>query len=731
LEGLVKPDPRLGTEIAGYRIDSFLGRGGMSRVYRAEHERLGRPVALKLLGPELADDPTFRARFEREWRLAAALRHPNIVPLYDAGDADGVLYIAMLLVEGGDLSALLRERGAMDPERALDVLAQIASALDAAHAQQLIHRDLKPSNILLATGQAAYGKDHAYLADFGLTKSVGSGSRLTITGSFLGTPGYIAPEQVSGRPVDHRADIYALTCVMFECLTGSVPYPRETEVAAIAAHLTDPLPSAPAIRPELPPAIDAVLARGLAKNPDDRFAKATELITAAKAALSAAPPEATVALTPADETLAVPAARVERAGAPPRSWLNEVVTNSRRGGDAAATEDAVDGDAGVARVDQTPAPGERRARPRREPVTRADQPPRRIGVVPALIVGLLLVPLLLSGAVLAGFWPRSPGTGAISPSPTATASSTAASPATSPAPTPPPDLTADERFLFQRVPAAIAPGCRSYEARSTDSEVQGQVAGLTCSVSSADVAEVLYFRFISSDVLTRWWGQRLRQAKVQPDSGGCSANEVGETSYADGRVLCFLSSNAGRIRWLDDTALIYGVVNGRLEAPLSGALGWWIALHGPEEIRNEPHFLPAEQRLLDEVPATVRDTCTPYRIVLAGEVAVEGSIASIDCAVPGSFIENMGYFRFSSISALEAWWKKRVAREGLKLDSGGCSDGTAGETAYEGGRLACYRGSDKKARIRWMDDARLVYGTLNASTGELNALFERWSSLAA
>jgi hypothetical protein len=350
---------------------------------------------------------------------------------------------------------------------------------------------------------------------------------------------------------------------------------------------------------------------------------------------------------------------------------------------------------------------------------------------PALILGLVLVPLLVAGAALAGFWPRFPGGIAASPSPTPTLAPTASpTVAASPSATAPADLTADERYLFERVPAAIAPGCRSYEPRSTDTEVQGQVAGLTCRVSSADVSEALYFRFTSGDVLTGWWGQRLRQAQVQPDSGGCSASETGETSYADGRVLCFVSSSAGRIRWLDENALIYGVVNGRINGALSRALGWWVALHAPEDIRTDPLFLPAEQRLLDETPADIRDGCTPYRIVFAGEVAVEGSIASIDCAVAGTFIENVGYFRFASASTLETWWKKRIAREGLKLDSGGCADGTVGETAYEGGRMACYVGTDKKARIRWIDEVRLVYGTLNANNANLEALFERWGSLA-
>jgi serine/threonine-protein kinase len=267
--------PRIGTVFAGYRIEAILGRGGMSVVYRAEHPRLASIVALKLLSPELAEDESFRERFVRESRTAASIAHPNIIPIYDAGDEDGVLYIAMRFVEGPDLKTLVRG-GALPPERALHIGSQVAGALDAAHARDMIHRDVKPANVLLEEGAEA--QDHAYLADFGLTKHVGSRSGITASGQFVGTIDYMAPEQIEGRPVDARADIYALGCVLFECLAGSPPFRRETEAATLWAHMRDEPPPVSAAAPGMPAAVDTVLAKALAKTPGERPESCAELV---------------------------------------------------------------------------------------------------------------------------------------------------------------------------------------------------------------------------------------------------------------------------------------------------------------------------------------------------------------------------------------------------------------------------------------------------------------------
>ena len=265
-----RPDPRLGTELGPYRIEAVIGRGGMGVVYLAEQARLGRKVALKIVSPEFSDDPKARARFLRESQMAAAIDHPNILPIYEADEADGVLFIAMRLVEGTDLAARLAA-GPLDARAAAAILAQVAGALDAAHARGLVHRDVKPANILLSLGAGADQGDHAYLTDFGLTKRGGSDTSLTAAGGFAGTLAYIAPEQVDGREIDGRADQYSLACMAFECLTGQVPFVRETDIATAMAHIKDPPPSALALQPALPAAVDAVLARGMAKAPDDRY----------------------------------------------------------------------------------------------------------------------------------------------------------------------------------------------------------------------------------------------------------------------------------------------------------------------------------------------------------------------------------------------------------------------------------------------------------------------------
>ncbi|HEX9236802.1 MAG TPA: serine/threonine-protein kinase, partial [Actinomycetota bacterium] len=289
-------DPRIGTEVAGYRIERLLGRGGMGLVYLATHIRLGRKVALKLLASELADDPKFRERFVRESKLAASLDHPNIIPIYDADEVDGVLFIAMRYVEGTDLKALLEAEGHLDPERALGIVGQVAGALDAAHARGLIHRDVKPGNMLITPRTDLGEEEHVYLSDFGLTKRAASDSGITATGQFVGSLDYAAPEQFEGKPLDGRADQYSLGCVLYQCLTGEVPFRRENEAALVYAHLLAPPPPVSTVRPELPAAIDPVVARGMAKKPEDRFGSCGELAGTARRALGvgsgerAAPP---------------------------------------------------------------------------------------------------------------------------------------------------------------------------------------------------------------------------------------------------------------------------------------------------------------------------------------------------------------------------------------------------------------------------------------------------------
>jgi Protein kinase domain/Domain of unknown function (DUF4328) len=283
----MSPDPAAGTAVAGYRIVERVGSGGMGVVWRAEETGLGdRPVALKLLPPALAGDPDFRARFLREMRVAAAIDHPNIVPIYRAGEDRGLLYLAMRYVHASDLRRVLEAEGRLEPGRALAILDQVARALDAAHARGLVHRDVKPGNVLLAPPVFDGDAEHVYLVDFGLARSDSDDRSIGGSGSFLGTPRYAAPEQAAGQPVDGRTDGYALGCVLYECLTGRPPFPGGSGEAVLLAHLESPPPRVTALRPDLPPAIDHVVARALAKAPTDRFPSCRALVTAARQALT-------------------------------------------------------------------------------------------------------------------------------------------------------------------------------------------------------------------------------------------------------------------------------------------------------------------------------------------------------------------------------------------------------------------------------------------------------------
>jgi ABC-type branched-subunit amino acid transport system substrate-binding protein/streptogramin lyase len=262
-----------GTTFAGYRVESVVGRGGMGVVYRASELSLQRTIALKLIAPELAGDEDFRRRFLRESRLAASLEHANVVPIYEAGERDGQLYLAMRYIDGSDLRAQLNREGVLAPERTLGLLAQIADALDAAHRRGLVHRDVKPGNVLLDHD------GHAYLTDFGVTKQLGGDS--TESGQLVGTLDYLAPEQIRGDPIDARADVYALACVLYQCLAGAAPFHRATEAETLWAHMQEEPPRLPQH-----PALTPVLRKGLAKERDDRYGSCAELVEEARAALA-------------------------------------------------------------------------------------------------------------------------------------------------------------------------------------------------------------------------------------------------------------------------------------------------------------------------------------------------------------------------------------------------------------------------------------------------------------
>jgi serine/threonine-protein kinase len=293
-----------GAELAGCRIEEVAGRGGMGVVYRATQLDLGRPVAIKVIAADRARDPGLRTRFSLEARLAAAIDHPNLVPVHAAGEEDGRLYLVMRYVAGTDLHRQLKRDGYLAPGRAAKVVAQVAAGLDAAHAAGLVHRDVKPANVLLSS-------EHVYLGDFGLSRLQGAGERITESGAWIGTVDYMSPEHLRGEACDARSDVYALGCVLFAALTGEPPFRRDTVPQTMSAHLHQP-PPRPSERAPVPAEFDHVIARALAKHPEDRYPSAGDLGRAALAAAAGEPVTeqertvATGAAAPAAVTTAMP-----------------------------------------------------------------------------------------------------------------------------------------------------------------------------------------------------------------------------------------------------------------------------------------------------------------------------------------------------------------------------------------------------------------------------------------
>ena len=384
------PDLLPGAEFAGCRIEAVAGRGGMGIVYRATQLSLGRPVALKLITPDRAGDPGFRERFERESRIAAAIDHPNVIPVYAAGEEAGHLYLVMRYVKGTDLQHLLARERTLPPDHVAAIALQIGAALDAAHAVGLVHRDVKPANVLL-------GGEHAYLADFGLSQVVGSDTRLTSTGQWIGTADFMAPEQFEGGEVDARADIYALGCVLYDALTGSVPYPRGTVPKTMIAHLQEEPP-----RPSehgAPLGFDRVIARALAKDPEDRYLSAGDLGRAALAAADGRP------VTESERVVA------RGAAAPvPRREVNgrTAVTNVLGPSETAVTEVVRPPREKTAATQVVPPPPRERTQHKpRETLPLGDRPRRRRRRFPTVVAGLAAV--LAVGAAVAALANRGDG----------------------------------------------------------------------------------------------------------------------------------------------------------------------------------------------------------------------------------------------------------------------------------------------------------------------------------
>ncbi|HXP18230.1 MAG TPA: protein kinase [Streptosporangiaceae bacterium] len=441
-----------GARVGGYLLEEQIGQGGMAVVFRALDERLGRQVALKILAPALAADDAFRQRFIRESRAAAAVDDPHIIPVFEAGEAGGALFIAMRYVRGGDVRSLLHREGALDALRVAAIVSPVASALDAAHAAGLVHRDVKPANMLLDMRPGR--PDHVYLSDFGLSKEALGATGLTGTGQFLGTVDYAAPEQIGGQHVGGQADQYALGCAAFEMLCGEPPFRRDQGMAVLYAHLSEPPPTITSRRQDLPGALDSVFSRVLAKSPQDRYPSCAEFTRALRQAAGLAPYDTGPRASHPDTEIARAAGDAIAAGGPIASAATQAAGQApaQAGGGTLRTPSAPTGPQPaygppgsppyIPGLYPPPAPGQYPAGPPYGPSWPADGTPRprRWPIAVASAIGAAAAVAIVYSIVLvsghhtpqAGSGPAPGSTATTRPSPAVTA------PADSPAQTQPP-----------------------------------------------------------------------------------------------------------------------------------------------------------------------------------------------------------------------------------------------------------------------------------------------------
>ena len=509
--------PHIGTEFAGYRLDSLLGHGGMSIVYQAEHIMLERKVALKLLSPQLGEDEAFRERFMRESRLAASLDHPNIIPIYEAAESEGVFFIAMRYVDGSDLRALLKQ-GPLEPQRLISIVDQTANALAAAHARGLIHRDVKPANILVDPGEARGEADHVYLSDFGVAKQVAAPG-LTKTGVFVGTAEYSAPEQIEGTDLDARADVYSLGCVVYECLTGTTAYDKDSEVALMYAHLLEPPPSVSERRPDLPAELDEVVGKAMAKSRDDRYAGPKELAAALRDALAGVSASAVHPTASAPATVLASAAAATEAGAP-----------ATEAGAAAPATEAGPSTAGAAATTAAE-PG-----PPADASATTAPPPARSGLRrrPALIATALAVAAAI-GLAIALVIVATGGDGGSKAAGTGATTGTGTG-------SPPPGTAAAGNLLSVLVPTEIAHSCKTL-----DVPTQNAVETDTCEpppTAPTDYPDELNLDFYPNAQLLEQGFERAKQG-LKPIRCGTILGErewFHPTGKQGGRRECFLDA---------------------------------------------------------------------------------------------------------------------------------------------------------------------------------------------
>jgi serine/threonine protein kinase len=538
-------------DVPGYRIERQLGRGSMGVVYLAEDVRLRRKVALKILAPTLADDELFRARFDRESQSAATLDHPNIVPIYAAGEAGGLLYIAMRYLGGGDLKALIENNGPLSLEQAVSAIASVAEALDAAHAQGMIHRDVKPANILI---DARNGQEHYYLSDFGITKIVSSGRSLTSTGQIVGTVGYLAPEQIQGKPVDGRADLYALGCVLYHCLTGTVPFPREETAALMWAHVYDEPPPVTDRRPDLPPQIDHIVAMTMAKQPEERYGSCRELALALRGLTD----------TPVSDSAApVPAQPI--ASPPPPYPTGKLSTTPGPSGRTGTYVPPV-----LPRVRTPPA---------------VTSQARKWWLTAACAAVALAVIAGATMSVLEYFGSRFPN--------------------------------AAEQELLGEVPLALTMKNSCTRNEEAEQDTINVAASVVCT-SDDDVNKIVFTKFTSPQALEKHYQAAVARAGVGAGSGDCRSAEQAEGTYSSdsgrttGRSLCYQQRGSSFVEWTDEGSRTLAEAT-RADPDYGKLRGWWDAVVGvktpttPSSAASQPAAPPEPPAPPLAAPAVPRE----------------------------------------------------------------------------------------------------------------------------
>lgn len=549
--------PMVGNEFAGYRLRAVIGRGGMSVVYQAENLRLGSIIALKVLAPELATDDVFRTRFLEESRIAASLNHPNVIPIYDMGPCDDLLYIAMRYVAGTDLRARLKKRGRIPPGDALFLVGQAARALDAAHRRGLVHRDVKPGNLLIERG-GDDDPDHVYLADFGITKHAMSRSGLTSTGQFLGTIDYIAPEQIQGGSVDGRADQYSLGCVLYECLTGRVPFQKDLDAAVVWAHVEEMPPMPSTLSPDLPVGVDEVFSRVLAKKATDRYPSCRKFVEAARGPLESMAAEPPTVGRRQGETVS---AAHPQAGSPPPGMISQ--------GERVAPPDAVGAGDGGDQPPGSPARPEHRFRR------------------PRLLAGLAVLVLIVAAGI--GVWlASSRGSGSHGHN--------MAGPSSSAAP---------RSQLFNALVAADNSPTKAHGMLPPSKCHQQSMSVVTCSNSAPDINEVsfrvypslsaLYNAYIAKvktlepghfranfkdcGMRNNWgevsWNHMFQHPKNYTVAQLIAGN-LNEDTQAAGRVYCNFVNNQEYFVWTQNAGHLLGWVSGGLH---EAVWNWWVDVH--------------------------------------------------------------------------------------------------------------------------------------------------------